>query len=354
MPTRAMRAAALALVAGVLLAFALMVPEASAANRGSPERLWEAFPLDPSATTPGTGENGITLGAPEPLPSAPPESAGDPDGDDATDALPPAARTSVDDDEGGGGVGTGVLLAIAAGALLVIVVLAAALRNQRAPKEVSDVSYASPEPDEVRHGSPYASSPAIDAKPEPAPIAASVAVETPRPHRSDDVPPKAPKPEPRMATPPVREPATPAREPQPPAPSAAAAPEVDVPQIYGPALCLEFASGLRDEVLERAIVLFGLLSRYGSVDSVTAANALGVTPRELPGLIITPLRRRADALALPSAYMAERDERTRRRRWRDRDGVAGRLREAAITIKTARSVANGDAAPAGRATRATR
>jgi hypothetical protein len=107
-------------------------------------------------------------------------------------------------------------------------------------------------------------------------------------------------------------------------------------------VCLEFASGLSDEVLDRAIVLFGILNRDGTVGTKTAAQALGVTPRELPGLIITPLRRRADALELPIPYLAERDEATGRRRWRDREGIAGRLREAASTIKTARGVTNGN------------
>ena len=130
------------------------------------------------------------------------------------------------------------------------------------------------------------------------------------------------------------------RGPQPVAADAAPPPE-EVNQLYGPALCLEYVSGLSDEVLERAIILFGLLRRDGSVDSVTAAQALGITPRELPGRIITPLRRRADALDLPVAYAVERDEATGRRRWRDRDGVAARLHEAAMTIKTARSVTNG-------------
>jgi hypothetical protein len=298
----------LALVAGLAVTFSLMVPDAHAANQGSPETLWEAFPLDPSQTGPGTGANGITLKDPEPLPSAPPESADDTGGDIATEAVPPAARTGVDGDAGAGGVGAGALLAIAAVGLLVIGAAAAAIRMLRTRTEVSDASSASPEPDRLRHRSPCPSSPADEA-------------------------------------------AAPVSELRPAAPAAAPTSEADLNQIYGPALCLEFASGLGDEVLERAIVLFGLLSRNGSVDSVAAADALGVTPGELPGLIITPLRRRADALSLPVAYIAERDQTTRRRRWRDRDGVAGRLREAAITIKTARAVTNGDAARAGEQSR---
>ena len=236
----------------------------------SPERLWEAFPVDPEG-----GRDGLTLRDPPPLPEDPPATPAEPI--DAPAAAEPGTE----------GFGLAVTLAIVAAVLTLMTALAFGLRARRG-------------------------------RPEPTLAPISVGP------RGDD---GIPDPEPIDES------------------SSAAMPETgrpaaleDAGPIYDAATCLEFVSGLSDDVLRRAIAMFGLLSRHGSADSTTIAHALGANAGALPGLILTPLRRRADELDLPSPYLAERNPVNGRRRWKDRDGVSGRLCEAALAVQAARGV----------------
>ncbi|MDH3225559.1 MAG: hypothetical protein OEM67_00495 [Thermoleophilia bacterium] len=117
-------------------------------------------------------------------------------------------------------------------------------------------------------------------------------------------------------------PATPEQEP-------AATP--DAASETTPGVFLEFAEGLSDQVLERSIVLFRFLHNDGSIDAQQLSSALDCEASELSGMLLTPLRRRAKALGMPLLYQVDLDRTTRRRVWRDSDGLAtemyGALRE---------------------------
>lgn len=97
---------------------------------------------------------------------------------------------------------------------------------------------------------------------------------------------------------------------------------------YDAPTCTAFVSALTIETLTKAGVLFGRLERDGSIDSVTLAADLSLgTPRNLPGPLTTPLKRRAKKLGLPVPWKSDvsEDDHTV---WRDRDGIGGRMVEA--------------------------
>src|SRR4051812_17701599 len=82
---------------------------------------------------------------------------------------------------------------------------------------------------------------------------------------------------------------------------------------YDEGTCREFAKGLKTPVLTRAATLFAHLAQNGSVGSVRLAQDLSLaSPRELPGPLTTPIKRRARKLGLKLPWMEEQspDERT--------------------------------------------
>jgi len=99
----------------------------------------------------------------------------------------------------------------------------------------------------------------------------------------------------------------------------------DADPLYPLATCRHFATGLGDEVLERALKLFQPLGQIGRLDSVQLAEMLDARPASLGGLLTTPLSRRADALGLPLPYVIDRVPGTRRRVWRDHAAIAERM-----------------------------
>src|SRR5438128_935874 len=68
---------------------------------------------------------------------------------------------------------------------------------------------------------------------------------------------------------------------------------------YDDRTCAVFASELGRIVIERAFTLFENLDEPGRIDSLALAEKLDTTPRELSGMLTTPLKRRAAALGLP-------------------------------------------------------
>lgn len=111
------------------------------------------------------------------------------------------------------------------------------------------------------------------------------------------------------------------------------------PGVYGPEICATFASGLRAEVAERGLLFFRRLAKDGEIDSAVAAEILGVRPTELAGRLMTPIRRRAEALSLALPYAAARAPKTRQRIWRDHLGNAARLGEALEAVVVERASA---------------
>jgi hypothetical protein len=112
-----------------------------------------------------------------------------------------------------------------------------------------------------------------------------------------------------------------------------------VPGVYGPEICATFASGLRAEVAERGLLFFRRLAKDGEIDSAAAAELLGVKPTALAGRLMTPIRRRAEALSLALPYAIARAPKTRQRIWRDHLGNAARLGEALEAMVVERATA---------------
>lgn len=107
---------------------------------------------------------------------------------------------------------------------------------------------------------------------------------------------------------------------------------------YDEATCAKFVSGLGDEVLARAFVLFSLLAARCSVDSLTLADAIGVAPHAISGHLTTPLKRRARMLELPLPFLGGKGARPYsglpgpvegmvkgRTHWQDHAGIASRM-----------------------------
>lgn len=98
---------------------------------------------------------------------------------------------------------------------------------------------------------------------------------------------------------------------------------------YDEATAARYVEDLGRDVIERAIELFTALAEPPHrIDSVALAERVGaVSPRDLPGILTTPLKRRADALGLPWPWLD--GEARGRTIWRDRTpGLAGRIRDA--------------------------
>lgn len=94
---------------------------------------------------------------------------------------------------------------------------------------------------------------------------------------------------------------------------------------YDEATAARYVEGLGRDVVERAIEFFSALAEPPyRIDSLLLADRVGaVSPRDLPGILTTPLKRRAEALGLPRPW--EEGEARGRTVWRDRDEVAARL-----------------------------
>lgn len=104
---------------------------------------------------------------------------------------------------------------------------------------------------------------------------------------------------------------------------------------YDEGACEAFVAGLRTATLTNARTLFDRLAHDGSVDSLGLAADLSLgSPRNLPGPLTTPLKRRAKklGLALPWREGVSDSDRTV---WSDRDGIAERML-AAIDEETGR------------------
>jgi hypothetical protein len=98
---------------------------------------------------------------------------------------------------------------------------------------------------------------------------------------------------------------------------------------YDDATARRYVEGLGRDVIDRAIELFSALSEPPHrIDSVTLADRVGaVSPRDLPGILTTPLKRRADTLGLPWPW--DTDDTRGRTVWRARDpGMAARILDA--------------------------
>jgi hypothetical protein len=80
-----------------------------------------------------------------------------------------------------------------------------------------------------------------------------------------------------------------------------------------------YVEGLNRDVIDRAIELFSALTEPPHrIDSLKLAERVGATsPRDLAGILTTPLKRRADALGLPRPWIA--DEVRGRSVWRQDD-----------------------------------
>lgn len=115
-----------------------------------------------------------------------------------------------------------------------------------------------------------------------------------------------------------------AADPEPAAPPVPAHPD----PLYGDETCREFAIGLSDEILPRALVMAQPLARLGQIDAAQLAGLLGARPSDLGGLVVRPLQRRATALGLPLPFVVSRRPRSGRRAWENHAGIAERLSRA--------------------------
>jgi hypothetical protein len=106
---------------------------------------------------------------------------------------------------------------------------------------------------------------------------------------------------------------------------------------YDEAACAVYVSALGDTVLANARVFFRLLTDQDEVGSLALAKAIGVSgPRNIPGVLTTPLKKRAKTLRLP--YPWQEDTHGERTIWLDRGGVSRRMLEA-IEVEQARRAA---------------
>jgi hypothetical protein len=105
---------------------------------------------------------------------------------------------------------------------------------------------------------------------------------------------------------------------------------------YTPDECASYVHALGDSVLAAAETFFGGLAAKGENDSLAVARALGLdTPRKIPAVLTTPLKRRAKALGWP--YPWHQDDERERTVWIDRDGTAARMLVAIREERTMRA-----------------
>jgi len=90
----------------------------------------------------------------------------------------------------------------------------------------------------------------------------------------------------------------------------------------------EFVRGLGNKVLVNSKLFFAALVSRGQIGSLEVARMVGVSsPRNIPSVLTTPLKRRAKALGLPMPWRSGADHEDRTL-WFAIDGVAERLVEA--------------------------
>jgi hypothetical protein len=112
-------------------------------------------------------------------------------------------------------------------------------------------------------------------------------------------------------------------------------PEPEISGSYDDQTCAVFVSNLGDVVLDNAEPFFEALASDGEIGSLDLAAALGVaSPRNIPAILTTPLKRRAKALGLSNPWMeGSRGDRTV---WHDDGGIAARMLQAVRAEKQRR------------------
>lgn len=80
--------------------------------------------------------------------------------------------------------------------------------------------------------------------------------------------------------------------------------DADVAAAYTPEVCSSFVSALGEKVLLNATTFFHALTKDGEIGSLQLAEMIGVgSPRNIPAVLTTPLKRRAKALRLPMPWV---------------------------------------------------
>jgi hypothetical protein len=94
---------------------------------------------------------------------------------------------------------------------------------------------------------------------------------------------------------------------------------------YVEATCAEFVQALGDKVLRNATTFFTAIQERGQIGSLELAERLGVgSPRNIPAVLTTPLKRRARAMGLPYPW-GESADHTNRTVWLSIEGVPERM-----------------------------
>lgn len=106
-------------------------------------------------------------------------------------------------------------------------------------------------------------------------------------------------------------------------------------KAYDSRTCEEFVATLGDKVLRNSHEFFSAIARRGQVGSLELASLIGVgSPRNIPAVLTTPLKRRAKAMGLGYPWEEGADH-TNRTVWLTTDGVAKRML-AAVDAEIAR------------------
>ena len=99
----------------------------------------------------------------------------------------------------------------------------------------------------------------------------------------------------------------------------------DVDDLYDSKTCEVFVRKLGTKVVVNSKAFFDALTKNGEIGSLELAAAINVpTPRHIPAVLTTPLKRRATALGLPKPWEegSSEDDRTV---WLAVDDVASRM-----------------------------
>jgi hypothetical protein len=108
---------------------------------------------------------------------------------------------------------------------------------------------------------------------------------------------------------------------------------------YDEAACAALAEELGVNSLNRAADFFGKLALDGEADSLTMGVHLGVgSPRNISSAITTPVKRVTKRLGLELPW-TEDENSEGRTVWRDRDGIAARMRGAVSAEQHRRATA---------------